>query len=164
MSRYCCSFFLFHLGSVSTANLIRTSRALKHSYKLYRTAFGVNNTECFCSGPHLDLHQQASAQCSLKTLSCSPRAPRHLPAPFLSAWWACCCASTAFSMPASLFLHTRPRSFSNATPEWTEPPICPTPTHSADLGWCFPPTEGELWHRRTPESQSHRIIQVGKDL
>lgn len=115
MSRYCCSLFLFHLGSISTANLTRISRALKHPYKLCRTALGVNDTECFCSGPHVDLHQQASAQgalalllilCSLKTFPCSPRAPRYLSAPFLSARWACCCASIVFSMPASLFLCT----------------------------------------------------------
>lgn len=55
------------LGSISTANLTRT-RALKHHYKLCRAGFDVKDTGCFCSGPHLALHQQANPQIALAVL------------------------------------------------------------------------------------------------
>lgn len=171
VSGYCCSLFLFHLGSISTVNLTRTLRALKYPYKLCRTALCVNNTECFCCGPHLDLHQQTSVQGALalllnshsfKTLSCTPRAPRHLPAPFLSAWWACCCASTVFSMSATLFLYTLDQE-SSLVPHLNGQSLPSAP---------LPPTL-QIWagssHQQKAncgirEHLNHKIIQVGKGL
>lgn len=55
------------LGSTSTANLTRT-RAQKHRYKIFRAGFDVKDTGCFCSGLHLDLHQQTNTQIALAVL------------------------------------------------------------------------------------------------